>query len=111
MGRDGVLPKPEGIENTAVGGGGLRAMMPDTAATVVLQTTRTKPHLFFVFQVRKHGRVLQRLQPRDVTRGLRRYPMVFQGKEAVELLIDTGKAKDTTDALAIGNAFLRERSP
>ncbi|CAM9785040.1 unnamed protein product, partial [Ectocarpus sp. 12 AP-2014] len=58
-------------------------------------------------KVRKHGRVLQRLQPRDVTRGLRRYPMVFQGKEAVELLIDTGKAKDTTDALAIGNAFLR----
>lgn len=33
---------------------------------------------------------------------------MFPGKELVELLVDTGVAKDVTDALAIGNAFLRE---
>lgn len=59
-------------------------------------------------QVRKIGRVLQRLMPKDATRGLRRHPMVFQGKDAVDLLIETCVAKDATDALAIGNAFLRE---
>lgn len=34
--------------------------------------------------------------------------MVFQGKELVDVLIDSGVAKDVTDALALGNAFLRE---
>lgn len=65
---------------------------------------------FFLFfgQIRKLGQVLQRLQSRDIQRGLKRHHKVFPGKEAVELLIDSGMARDAMDALAIGNAFLRE---
>ena len=63
---------------------------------------------FFLAQVRKLGHVLKRLSPKDVTRGLRRHPMVFEGREAVKLFQDSGVANNPTDALAIGNAFLRE---
>lgn len=61
-------------------------------------------------QVRKLGRVLERLSPKDITRGFRRHPMVFQGKDAVDLLIEKGVAKHVTDALAIGNVFLRKNA-
>lgn len=59
-------------------------------------------------QVRQVGKVLKRLSPREISRGLRRHPMVFEGREAVKLFQETGVAKNPTDALAIGNAFLRE---
>lgn len=45
---------------------------------------------------------------RDLHRGLRRHLKVFTGKEAVGVLVESGVAKDITDALAIGNAFLRK---
>lgn len=34
--------------------------------------------------------------------------MVFPGNELVQVLIESGVAKDEMDALAVGNAFLRE---
>eukprot|EP00903_Cladosiphon_okamuranus_P012466 g11675.t1 len=58
-------------------------------------------------KVRKIGRVLKQLSPKDITRGLRRHPMVFEGREAVKLFEESGVANNPTDALAIGNAFLR----
>lgn len=59
-------------------------------------------------QVRNLGGVLQKLKLRDLQRGLRRHHQVFLGTEAVQVLIESSVAKDETDALAIGNAFLRE---
>lgn len=60
------------------------------------------------WQVHKLGQVLERLNCRDILRGLRRHYMVFHGNELVQVLIESGVAKDEMDALAVGNAFLRE---
>ena len=59
-------------------------------------------------QVHKLGQVLEMLNSRDIQRGLRRHYAVFPGNELVQLLIDSGVAKDETDALAVGNGFLRK---
>lgn len=56
----------------------------------------------------KLGQVLERLNCRDILRGLRRHYRVFPGNELVQVLIESGVAKDEMDALAVGNAFLRE---
>lgn len=96
-------------ENVRVGG----RCTPDPRATCIIPWNFCELWLVvrhsMGMQVRNMGHVWQqRLTPRNIQRGLRRHPMVFQGKEAVETLVASGVAKDVTDALTIGNAFLRE---
>ncbi|CAM9833106.1 unnamed protein product [Discosporangium mesarthrocarpum] len=58
-------------------------------------------------ELRRKGKVLNKLDLAMVQRGLKRYPRVFTGKAGTRLLVNSGMAKDDSEALSLGNAFLK----